>query len=90
MKVDITDVGLGIITVVGIILIVILIKEVLILSHSPEYVTYEVFLDTTTKIYNSIITIGGLVFASNGLIWYELGKIKQRLGIGKKSRGLPE
>ncbi len=90
MKLDITDIGLAIITVVGIILIIILIKEVLTLPHSPEYVTYEVFLNTTTKMYNTITTIIGTFISAFGVIWYKLGRIEQRLGIGGKSKDLPE
>lgn len=79
-------------------LILVLIGAVLIIymvrlatkQHSPEYVTYKDFNNYTMKMFSLVISMLGLIFGTNTMLWYKLGRIEQRLGIGKSSRSSPE
>lgn len=89
MKVDIPDVIMLILLLLGVLLVIYIVKLATIKS-SPEYVTYKDFNEYTMKMFSIVISILGLIFGNDMVIWYKLGRIEERLGIGKRSRGSPE
>lgn len=48
-------------------------------QHSPEYVTYKDFYEFAFQIVAISTSLVGVAFAGMGAIWYEIGKIEQKI-----------